>query len=61
MDQNKEILMKAVESAETKLQQLETEQADLDGAIEQKRNEIRQLEKAIASFKELEGNLPDQG
>lgn len=51
-------LKEVIASAEEKLRVLENQQQELDNSIEQTRREIQHLEKAIASFQELEGQLP---
>lgn len=51
-------LKEVIASAEEKLRVLENQQQELDDSIEQTRREIQHLEKAIASFQELEGQLP---
>lgn len=51
-------LKEVIASAEEKLRVLENQQEELDNSIEQTRREIQHLEKAIASFQELEGQLP---
>lgn len=58
MADTQQALKEVIASAEEKLRVLEQEQEELDNSIEQTRREVQQLEKTIASFQELEGQLP---